>query len=317
MNLSLTPFRAFLTRHGYIMKSAFGGALAIALLLFALPNSYTSEVVMIPAPTKSGGILSNLSALAATVGVGNGPGGDDGMSNFEDILKSRWLCEQILNKNYSYHEKSWYFASEQPLNKSFLKYIDEKNIDKGFKNLKKYFYTKKDMKSGALTIVVETNSPDLSRQVAMDATALLQQFLTSQGQTKGRQRALFLKQRIEETTASFKVAERGFQDFLQSNLNYQNSTNAEVILKGKRLQDEMERQRALIATLYSQQEQALLDQKDDVPVLNILDEGNLPIEKSGPPRGLITAVSFLLFGLFAWVARNRLRISDRLIEKDA
>jgi capsular polysaccharide biosynthesis protein len=46
-----------------------------------------------------------------------------------------------------------------------------------------------------------------------------------------------------------------------------------------------------------------MEEKNDVPILNIMDPGNLPIEKCRPARLTSTIVAFLL-GLVAGIAWN-------------
>jgi len=56
-------------------------------------------------------------------------------------------------------------------------------------------------------------------------------------------------------------------------------------------------------------EDALLQEKNDMPILNILDEGNLPINKSRPGRAtnaLLMGVLVFL-GTLGWIRRLELK----------
>jgi LPS O-antigen subunit length determinant protein (WzzB/FepE family) len=63
-------------------------------------------------------------------------------------------------------------------------------------------------------------------------------------------------------------------------------------------------------------EQALLEEKNDIPILNMLDAGNLPIDKSRPARSIIVIFSSLLVGMGSWIWLNREWIRERLVADD-
>ena len=56
-------------------------------------------------------------------------------------------------------------------------------------------------------------------------------------------------------------------------------------------------------TLTAMHEQALLEEKSDIPTLNVLDEGNLPERKSRPHRAVIVLACFALVFLGDWLRR--------------
>ena len=102
--------------------------------------------------------------------------------------------------------------------------------------------------------------------------------------------------------------------FLEVNRNYQTSSDPSVRLQGIRLETELRLRQQLITTLAMNREQALLEEKNDIPILNILDPGNLPIHKSRPSRGSTVMSAFLaaFFLVLAW--QHRAWIKANLIE---
>jgi uncharacterized protein involved in exopolysaccharide biosynthesis len=72
---------------------------------------------------------------------------------------------------------------------------------------------------------------------------------------------------------------------------------------------EMKLRQTLALNLSMNLEQALLEEKNDVPILNIMDKPNLPKEKSGPRRSLIGLAATLLgaAGAMLWSNRDPLR----------
>jgi hypothetical protein len=110
-------------------------------------------------------------------------------------------------------------------------------------------------------------------------------------------------------------AEETLRRFLEGNRNYLNSADPAVRLKGTRLEGELRLRQQLVTTLALNREQALLEEKNDIPILNVLDQGNLPIEKNRPARSqLVVALAFLV-GLGSWGFENRRWIKERLSER--
>jgi hypothetical protein len=109
-------------------------------------------------------------------------------------------------------------------------------------------------------------------------------------------KALFAKERLVEARSELDNAENLFRLFLESNRNYVTSSDPAVRLKGNRLENELKLRTQLVGSLAVSFEQALMEEKNDMPILNVLDAGNLPIEKSRPGRSAIVMLSALLAG---------------------
>ena len=60
-------------------------------------------------------------------------------------------------------------------------------------------------------------------------------------------------------------------------------------------------------TLAVNHEHALLEEKNDIPVINVLDQGNLCIEKTRPSRSRLVMMSFLAATVALWGWANRSR----------
>lgn len=282
-------------------------ALAAVAITLALPNYYRSEIRILPVEAKLGGGLGQLASAAAAFGVGV-PNQDGGDSNYIDILESRWLRESLLNSEFEFHER-WFIFTEAKLRKeSLLVYLKASNPDVGIGKLRPILRCSKDLKSRMLTISAETRSPELSQQIVRQAAKLLEIFLIQKGRTRGGAKASFAAARLEEARHEMAVAESAFRNFLEGSRNYQVSSDPVVRLQGGRLEAELKLKQQLVFTLSINQEQALMEEKNDMPILNVLDGGNLPIEKAGPARSLFVMATFLLGGLgtLLWLHRNRI-----------
>lgn len=295
------------------VQIGFAAAAVTAAISIFMPNYYRSEVRILPVETKGSGGLGSLAAAAAAFGVGV-PGGDGGDANYVDILNSRWMRENVLITKFTFGCRAWRMGDERKQTQTLMEYLGKKNLDQAIQAFVPMFSVSRDPKSKMLTLSVESKSPDLSQQVVKRASALLEEFVRENGRTRGGKKAAFAVARLEEARKEMSLAEDEFRRFLEVNRNYQVSADPLVRLGGLRLESELKLRQQLVMTLSLNREQALLEEKNDMPILNILDAGNLPIEKSGPARsGLVFLVS-LLGALGGWGWLNRDWIKARLLE---
>jgi hypothetical protein len=262
----------------------------------------------------SGG-LGNLAAAAAAFGVGV-PGGDGGDANFVDILNSRWMRENLLKSQFTFKVRTWRFGDEKIQVQTLYDYLNAKNMDQAVQAMPRIFSASRDLKSKVLTLSAETLSRELSQQVTQRATRLLESFVQEKGRTRGSYKAAFAEARLREARGEMSVAEDDFRRFLDGNRNYQISTDPSVRIRGARLEAELKLRQQLVMTLSMNREQALMEEKNDIPILNILDPGNLPIDKSRPARSRIVLFSFLLVSAATWAWLNREWIRARLLESE-
>ena len=186
-------------------------------------------------------------------------------------------------------------------------------MDRAVKKVGEVLSATRDLKSKVITISAETKSPELSQQVVQRAGKLLETFLQEKGRTRGGAKALFAEARLAEARGEMDQAEEAFRRFLEGNRNYQTSGDPAVRLKGTRLETELRLRQQLVSTLAMNREQALLEEKNDIPILNVLDPGNLPIEKSKPARSVIVLLVTLLVGAGGWAWLNREWVRARLL----
>ena len=280
------------------------GLLAALVSLF-LPNQYVSEARILPADSRSSG---GLSGAVAAVGLSL-PGQESPDAAFIDILNSRSLRESLLQTRFNFKVRTRYFGAEQNREQTLYDYLEMKNVDRAVVALKGRISITRDLKSKVTTLAVETKSPQLSQQVAQRLVYLLDEFVVNKSQTRGGAKAAFSEKRLIETRMDMAQAEDAFRIFLEGNRNYLQSPDPSVRLKGNRLDNEFKLRTQLVSTLAIAREQALLEEKNDMPILNVLDPGNLPVEKSGPARVKIVLLASLLVGLVAstWYERNRIR----------
>lgn len=290
-------------------KIAIFSAVLAAIISLFLPNYYMSKAKILPVDVKgSAGGLGGLAAAAASYGLSI-PGSDGGDSNFVDILQSRWLGESLLFTRFHFKDRNWRFGLEKEREATLLEYIDKRNVDRAFDELQKMMTVSKDLKSKVITLSVETKYPTLSREIVRQAIILLEQFNQEKGRTRGGAKAVFAGARLVEARSEMAQAEEELREFLEVNRNSFSSTDPTVRLKGMRLETELKLHQQVVATLSISREQALMEEKNDLPIVNLLDPGNLPIEKSRPARTnlILSIFIFVFLGSWAWIKRDYIK----------
>lgn len=275
----------------------------VALYTLTIPNQYRSESKVMPAESKgSGGGMAASAAAAAGISV---PGYEGPDAIFLDILNSRTLREALLQTTFHFKVRNR-FGGVSQRHETLYTYLDTTNIEKALRVLKGKISVTRDIKSKMLTVSAVTTSPELSQQVVNRLVALLNEFLITKSQTRGGLKAKFSEKRLEESRKALDDAESAYRIFLDGNRNYLISPDPSIRLKGLRLDNDLKLHTQLVGTLTIGREQALLEEKNDIPILNILDEGNLPIEKSSPARfiSVLLSVAIVSLSAFAWMQRN-------------
>lgn len=294
-----------------------------AIITLLIPNYYQSEVRLLPVEGKSlGGNLGSLANAAATFGV-NLPGADGNDANYVDILNSRWLKEQLLKTEFEYQVRPRVFGQVFREKRNLYDYLGSANLDRALVKLATVYGATRDLKSKVIAISAETTCPELSQAIVQKASRLLEAFLLEKGRTRGGARAAFAEARLIEARQNMGTAEETLRRFLQVNRNYASSSDPDVRLRGIRFEAELRLTQQLVTNLAMNREQALLEEKNDLPILNVLDPGSLPIEKSRPARNLITLLVVILVGVCVfgweerqWIRENLLPEADPMAEEE-
>jgi uncharacterized protein involved in exopolysaccharide biosynthesis len=290
-------------------------ALVTAAISLVMSDYYRSEARLLPVDTKSSGSsMASLASAAAAFGV-SVPGADSNDSNLVDILKSRWISERLLLTQYQFHEKTWRFGKDISYSETLYQYFHRKNMDRAVQKLSSVINANKDIKTKVLLITATTKSPELSQEIVQNSIRLLELFVGEKGRTRGGAKAIFASDRLEEARQEMSVAEGALQHFVEANRNYQTSTEPSVRLRGNQLEAELKLRMQLVATLAMSREQALMDEKNDVPILNVMDNGNLPYDKCWPPRSILVLIAFFLGTAGAWGYTNRAWVKAQLLSE--
>ena len=285
------------------LKAAVWTAVLVSAGSLFIPNHYSSDASVLPGDPKAA--TGSVGALTGLVAAISGSSGGDPSSSYVDILNSRWMADNLLKDTYDFQDHPFMFMPWKSRRMTLEDYLGVANHDKALRQFSDIFSVSHDLKSGLVTIGVETRSPELSKAVTNSALKYLDTFVNENSQSRSKATVVFLTNRLEDAKTLAAQAEDSLYQFATLNRGYHESNDPAVVLKGARLESDLSLRRDLVHTLSQNLEQALINEKDDTPVVNVLDAGNLPIEKHSPHRALLILAAALLAALLQWTWVNR------------
>lgn len=155
------------------------------------------------------------------------------------------------------------------------------------------------LETGLVRLTVSTSHPDLSEQIAQRLLAILNEFNLEVRQNRAEEEGRFIAGRLAEAEAELLAAERGLQEFLRQNRQFENSPD--LIFEHDRLQRQVSMRQEVYTSLLRSQEDARIDAVRDTPLLTILDHPAGAAEPEG--RNIILrGILAFMFGLMIAVA---------------
>lgn len=285
--------RLLLKRRRTIITVTLAVCIVAAGLLFLIPNKYLSEASLLPS-----GSQDKMADLKRLAGFGSMSLTDENSSElFPEILRSRSIQDSVLSKRYHFAHNA------KPMTVRLAEYFDQESPDKLRGALNDVTYISLDKKTGVIDIAVETEYPDLSRQILSAYLSELESFNLFARRSAARDNAQYLGRQIDRTKVEMAAAEDSLESYQASNRNWLEGSSPDLLKTIARLQREVEIQNKKYLYLTQEFEIAKLDAQKDVPIMRVLDEPSLPVEKSSPKRGLLLLtlglVTFL--GTIFWV----------------
>jgi uncharacterized protein involved in exopolysaccharide biosynthesis len=262
-----------------------------------LPNRYTATATILPTSNNggSGGLLPLAESVPGIDLSALGSAEKSPSMLYPEILSSRLIAQKVLDHPYVYKNK------DRWLTQNLYQYLNIKNPDLAVIAMTKIVDVSSDRKTGVLTINVTTTNPQLSAQVANFYLDCLDNFNQNQRKTNAGQNRQFIEKRLAETKSELGIAEDNLKTLRQRNLNYYSATDPELAMLNAQLQREVNVKSQVYLTLCQQYELASIQEKKELPVIQILDSAQPPTVKSGPARIKTTLIGFIM-GLFAALA---------------
>lgn len=258
-------------------------------LIYALLSTpiYRASLTMYPATgeKKAGGLAS----MAASFGVSIGSGGVE-TYNVEDVIKSKKIGREVILQQWQ---------TGRSVEKQNL--LDFWKIETGSPEMDMYIALKrwegmitisKNKQSGLMTLGVETSSPHLSAHIANYMGHAVTRYIQEHEGIVAEKNIAHIDLRLQDLKKELKQAERGLRKYRESNRDI---SSPQAQLEIGRLTRELEIKQGVYLTLNQQRELALIDRVKKSPVINILDQAEVPLMKTKPRRSFI-CIAFTLLG---------------------
>ncbi|MBL1214491.1 MAG: hypothetical protein HND52_14130 [Ignavibacteriae bacterium] len=285
----------------------------IGLLLFAKPY-YTSTVSILPDYGNQSSVMSSLSGLASMAGINIGEIAPTEI--YAHLLKSEKVMRPIITKKYMTEK----FADSVNLNEYFeMETVDEEMPNEWQERdifLQTYTYLIENMISTdvervttILTVSVKSPEPVLSAQVANNLVIALDDYITKNRQSYAREQSEYLFTRIKEVKDSLTYYEDELKEFSEKNRLI--SSSPQLLLEQNRLQRKVDVTQTVYLELATQYELIKLEEVKDAPVVNVMENAEPLIEKTGPRRAIMLIIimffSSILSGAYLIIKDDMVR----------
>jgi uncharacterized protein involved in exopolysaccharide biosynthesis len=304
-DVTLAGLLGFLLAHRrLILGSGLVAFLAVGILVFMRPRTYTSTARFMP--QSSEGALGRLSGLAATFGV-SVPLTDAGSSPafYGDLLKSRDILRRTVETPYA-------FATRRDSMRGTLVELFEARgktpaarRDAAAKELLESIEVRVGRETGTIDLEVATPWAELSQQVAARMIQLVSDFNLNQRQTKAGAERRFVEARLVEAKDSLRAAEARLEGFLQRNREYRSSPQLRFAFD--RLERSVNMQQQLYTSLAQSYEAARIDEVRNTPVITVMEPADLPAKPDARLallKGLLAGLLGLALGAFIAALRQ-------------
>jgi len=271
----LVPLLNVLLRHRRLAAGLGLGLCASVLIIsLLLPRTYTASASFSPQSTAN--VLSQLTGLAAQFGVGVPTGEDVTQSPqfYADLLGSGQLLRGLVETTYAFVDRG------DTVRANLIKVYDidegsyERSREEAVRVLDRHVNVSTDLKTGVVTLSVDTRIPELSKQIAERALELLNAFNLQTRQSQGGAQRRFIEGRVQTTQTELREAEDRLQRFLQANRDFSNSPQLQF--ERDRLQRDVQTRQEVYTTLLQSYEQARIDEVRNTPVITIVEQPILP-----------------------------------------
>ena len=268
-------------------------AVCLTKIYFFTYDYYTSDAKIIPAASgsKSG---SKLTGIASQFGFNlptSGGGSSSQISGFlyPEIIRSRTITNSILENKF-FIEK---------LNKSVPLYdfLIGGEISKPVKLelaghiLKNMINLNMDELSSLIKIEVIAPEAALAHAISNSIIEKLNESQIAFKSSKIKEKKTFIKNRLDDSQKELYELEDGLKSFLDKNRNIQSSPA--LMLELNRQEREVEMQMQIFTTLKREFELAQIEEVEKSNMIIVLDPPNIPNEKSGPRRKLLSLISLV------------------------
>ena len=207
-------------------------------------------------------------------------------------LKLPWTLKDVLGQAISENAIS---ADTTASNEFGLTEEEDEALDAISGNVS----TSVNQESGLMRIAVTAGDSQLAAALTQSFVEHLTTRVREIRTKKVRERLQFVEGRFEEAEQELEAAENRLAQFLERN---QNPNSAQLQFQQDRLRRQVSFKEQLYSELQSQLTQTRLDLQRRQPVVTVVEEPVVPIQRSAPRRTLIVLLSLILGGILGVAA---------------
>jgi uncharacterized protein involved in exopolysaccharide biosynthesis len=268
-----------------------------------LPQYFKSTATILPETEKSKlGGLGSLTELASLAGVVTG---EISLTKlYPTIIESEAVLRNVIYTRYHTNEfkdsvnliQFWEIRSKRP----------EQAYEACLRALRDQLDVSLDLKTGVVSLSIETREPQLSADILNNITSELDKFIRTKRTTNASEQRKWIEERLVEVKRDLEQSESILKVFREANRRVIDSP--QLLMEQERLIREVQINSTLYIELKKQYELAKIEEIKNVPIINVMDAARPATRKDRPHRTIIvlTFFSLSLVGSFVYVvAMNR------------
>jgi uncharacterized protein involved in exopolysaccharide biosynthesis len=281
------------------------GVVTVLAVIYSLilPEYFKSTATILPETEKSklpG--LGNVSELASLAGVSTGEVSLTKL--YPTIIKSESVLRNVIYAEY--HTNKF----KDPVNLIQFWEIKgktrEEAYEAGLKALGSGLAVSLDLKTGVVSLSIETREPQLSADILNNITNELDKFMRTKRTTNASEERKWIEGRLVEVKGDLEKAERVLKEFRENNRRVIDSP--QLLMEQDRLIREVQINSTLYTELKKQYELAKIEEIKNIPIINVLDPARPQAQRESPKRRMIVLTAFFLSAfviLFFVIVVNR------------
>jgi uncharacterized protein involved in exopolysaccharide biosynthesis len=279
-----------------VLGISLAAALVTSAIVLIMPATYASSASFVPESQSQQRLPASLTGLASQLGVNIGNEPSRSPPFYADLLRSREILERVLSARVPNP-----FGKTDSVAVSDLYRIkgetSELRVEDGVKALRNKIAVAVDQRTGVVRFDVEARTPTGARDVARLLLQQVSSFNVDTRQSIARNRRLFVEGRVAAAERDLEAAENALRGFYDRNRQWQNSP--QLRFEEQRLGRQVSVQQELYLTLRREYETARIEEVNNIPLLTVIDEPNVPGRRIRPKRTVTVLLTTLVIALLA------------------
>lgn len=238
---------------------------------------------------------SNLSSLASLAGISLGGNSNTDPSDYLDkVIQDKEFISKLLNRKWAFKGDSFYLEQICKIKKdtSILNWryrYEKSKLD--YIRDSKMIGIAKDKKTGILTLSVNAQDPQLTYDIAEFVISNLSFYIRNSIQSQAKEKREFIEERIKEVKVDLEKSENLLTDYKKRNIS---GNSPDIALEEMRLSRDVTLNQEVYIQFQKQYELALIEEKNDQTLIQVLKNPEIPIERSKPKRTKVIFIGLII-----------------------